>query len=94
MLNGSERLMRLQSESDWQPCSADEAIYPLFYRRIGQSTPERILQIGDRSYYRCREVELELLFEKEGVSQNYQTLDAGEDGVTSHLQALAEALSV
>lgn len=93
MLNGAERLMRLQSESDWSPCSADEAIYPLFYRRIGQATPERVLQIGDRSYYRCREVEFELLFEKEGVSQNYQTLDAGEDGVTSHLQALAEALS-
>ncbi|MEC8276246.1 MAG: hypothetical protein VXZ96_00160 [Myxococcota bacterium] len=93
MIHGQQRLVRRKSEHAWTSCPEDAQVFPLYYRRIGQSSSERVIQIGVRSYYKCKEDELEQLLHLEGVAQNYLEMDSQNLTPSPHLQVLAETLS-
>lgn len=94
IVSEEKRLFRELSDEEWTIIGEDVPLYPLFFRRIGFPSPDRVIQIQGRTFFKLSNEEMDNFLQSEGVTKNYSQLESGHQVADPKLELLAQAIAI
>jgi hypothetical protein len=94
IVSDEKRLFRELEDEEWTVLEADEQLHTLFFRRIGFPSPDHVIQIKGRTFFKLSNEEMDVFLQSEGVAKNYSQLESGGQFVNPKLELLAQAIAI